>query len=269
MGRWVTDSRIRPHTEQSCGEQQHPRITTAASRTLRASSPTLPASAKQKSYVPPSSPGYVHAHEIPVPIQQTRGAAPRLNTHERIPEGPRSAGWGSAKKKREESRAGGIRVRVTRRDVYMGREKQRVGCHWGEENGREKTHRTNAPVPPLHAPHHDPPAEEAHEEVGSVERERGEIQGTAAPPQRSHPDRTVKRIRIRMCIRFPSAVFADASPEDMSDFVVQYGNAIAKVPEGRYFAMSTGSLIIHVGDTELTAMIDSGSELNLAGKSVT
>ncbi|KAJ6571441.1 hypothetical protein B0H19DRAFT_988062 [Mycena capillaripes] len=67
---------------------------------------------------------------------------------------------------------------------------------------------------------------------------------------------------------FPTRVYADASPEEISDFIVRYGNAISRVPEGRYFAMSTGSITLHVGDTELTAMIDSGSELNLASQSI-
>jgi hypothetical protein len=63
-------------------------------------------------------------------------------------------------------------------------------------------------------------------------------------------------------------LYADADPEELSDFIVRYGNAIAKVPENRYFAMSTGSITIHIGDIELTVMIDTGSELNLASRSV-
>ncbi|KAJ7715510.1 hypothetical protein DFH07DRAFT_762754 [Mycena maculata] len=57
---------------------------------------------------------------------------------------------------------------------------------------------------------------------------------------------------------------ADALPE----FLVRYGNAIAKVPEGRYFAMSTGSVSITIAGVELTALIDCGSELNLASQSI-
>jgi hypothetical protein len=66
----------------------------------------------------------------------------------------------------------------------------------------------------------------------------------------------------------PRYAYADASYEDISEFLVNYGSAVARVPEGRYFAMSTGSLTIQIGDVELTAMIDSGSELNLASRSI-
>ena len=62
-------------------------------------------------------------------------------------------------------------------------------------------------------------------------------------------------------------VYAQAT-EGLDDFLVRYGSAIARVPEGRYFAMSTGTLTITIGTVELTAMIDTGSELNLASKSV-
>jgi hypothetical protein len=81
----------------------------------------------------------------------------------------------------------------------------------------------------------------------------------------TNPDTFVKHFQgVETGIKEVHALESD----DYSDFLVRYGNAIAKVPEGRYFAMSTGSLTISIGDTELTAMIDSGSELNLAGKSV-
>ncbi|KAJ6583446.1 hypothetical protein DFH09DRAFT_911588 [Mycena vulgaris] len=66
----------------------------------------------------------------------------------------------------------------------------------------------------------------------------------------------------------PRDVFADASFDEIQTFLVHYGSAIAKVPESRYFAMSTGSISVRIGDVELTAMIDTGSELNLASFSV-
>jgi hypothetical protein len=66
----------------------------------------------------------------------------------------------------------------------------------------------------------------------------------------------------------PKRAYADASHEEIQEFLVHYSNAIAKVPEGRYFAMSTGSISVRIGEIELTAMIDTGSELNLAGRSV-
>ncbi|KAJ7934114.1 hypothetical protein B0H13DRAFT_1591810 [Mycena leptocephala] len=66
----------------------------------------------------------------------------------------------------------------------------------------------------------------------------------------------------------PHGVYADAPFDDIKTFLVNYGSAIAKVPEARYFAMSTGSINVQIGDVELTAMIDTGSELNLASISV-
>ncbi|KAJ7265213.1 hypothetical protein C8J57DRAFT_1511776 [Mycena rebaudengoi] len=66
----------------------------------------------------------------------------------------------------------------------------------------------------------------------------------------------------------PKYAYADASFEEIREFLVNYGSAIARVPEGRYFAMSTGSLTVKIGEHELTAMIDSGSELNLTSRSV-
>jgi hypothetical protein len=62
-------------------------------------------------------------------------------------------------------------------------------------------------------------------------------------------------------------VYAQNTSE-LPEFLVKYGNAIAKVPEGRYFAMTTGSLTLSIHGIELTAMIDCGSELNLAESSI-
>jgi hypothetical protein len=67
---------------------------------------------------------------------------------------------------------------------------------------------------------------------------------------------------------YPSRVYTEASTDDIREFLVNYGSAIAKVPEGRYFAMSTGSVTLQIGDIELSAMLDTGSELNLASRSV-
>lgn len=56
--------------------------------------------------------------------------------------------------------------------------------------------------------------------------------------------------------------------EELPEFLTRYSNAIARVPEKRFFAMTTGSLTVTIGGTDFTAMIDCGSELNLASKSV-
>ncbi|KAJ7301936.1 hypothetical protein DFH08DRAFT_723663 [Mycena albidolilacea] len=67
---------------------------------------------------------------------------------------------------------------------------------------------------------------------------------------------------------YPNRVYTEASTDEIREFLVNYGSTIAKVPEGRYFAMSTGSLTLQIGDIELSAMLDTGSELNLASRSV-
>jgi hypothetical protein len=67
---------------------------------------------------------------------------------------------------------------------------------------------------------------------------------------------------------YPSRVYTEASTDEIREFLVNYGSAVAKVPEGRYFAMSTGSVTLQIGDIELSAMLDTGSELNLASRSV-
>ncbi|KAJ7429332.1 hypothetical protein FB451DRAFT_1519524 [Mycena latifolia] len=54
----------------------------------------------------------------------------------------------------------------------------------------------------------------------------------------------------------------------LPEFLMRYSSAIARVPEKRFFAMTTGSMTVTIGGVEFTAMIDCGSELNLAGKSV-
>ncbi|KAJ7135550.1 hypothetical protein C8R44DRAFT_609521 [Mycena epipterygia] len=58
------------------------------------------------------------------------------------------------------------------------------------------------------------------------------------------------------------------SMDDLPEFLMRYSNAIARIPEKRFFAMTTGSMTVTIGGVEFTAMIDCGSELNLAGKSV-
>jgi hypothetical protein len=67
---------------------------------------------------------------------------------------------------------------------------------------------------------------------------------------------------------YPSHVYTEASTDEIRESLVNYGSAVAKVPEGRYFAMSTGSVTLQIGDIELRAMLDTGSELNLASRSV-
>ncbi|KAJ7743465.1 hypothetical protein DFH07DRAFT_964105 [Mycena maculata] len=84
----------------------------------------------------------------------------------------------------------------------------------------------------------------------------------------AEPDTEIHMERAEIVDSGPKHVYADATYDEIRHFLVNYGSAIAKVPEGRYFAMSTGSLSIQIGDTELTAMIDTGSELNLASKLV-
>jgi hypothetical protein len=60
----------------------------------------------------------------------------------------------------------------------------------------------------------------------------------------------------------------DTSEDDLASFFVAYGNAISQVPAERFFAMTTGTMLINIGNVQLKAMIDTGSELNLASASV-
>jgi hypothetical protein len=63
-------------------------------------------------------------------------------------------------------------------------------------------------------------------------------------------------------------VYTEASTDKIREFLVNYASAVAKVPDSRYFAMSTGSITLQIGEIELSAMLDTGSELNLASRSV-
>ncbi|KAJ7355170.1 hypothetical protein DFH08DRAFT_1051912 [Mycena albidolilacea] len=56
--------------------------------------------------------------------------------------------------------------------------------------------------------------------------------------------------------------------DGLDEFLTRYSNAVARVPEKRFFAMTTGAMTVTIGGAEFSAMIDCGSELNLAGKSV-
>lgn len=58
------------------------------------------------------------------------------------------------------------------------------------------------------------------------------------------------------------------NPVGLPSFLERYSSAVARVPEKRFFAMTTGSMTVTIGGVEFSAMIDCGSELNLAGKSV-
>ncbi|KAJ7104909.1 hypothetical protein C8R44DRAFT_639892 [Mycena epipterygia] len=62
-------------------------------------------------------------------------------------------------------------------------------------------------------------------------------------------------------------VFVD-NTDRLPDFLERYSNAVARVPEKRFFAMTTGTMTVTIGGAEFSAMIDCGSELNLASRSV-
>ena len=52
------------------------------------------------------------------------------------------------------------------------------------------------------------------------------------------------------------------------EFLVRYSNTIAVAPNQKIFAMTTGSFTVQMGSVDLLVMVDSGSELNLAGSDV-
>ena len=52
------------------------------------------------------------------------------------------------------------------------------------------------------------------------------------------------------------------------EFLVHYSNAITVSPQQKIFAMTTGALQVQMHEVDLLAMVDSGSELNLASNSV-
>ena len=54
----------------------------------------------------------------------------------------------------------------------------------------------------------------------------------------------------------------------LPEFLVYYSNAVAVSPQRKFFAMTTGSLRVQINGVDLSAMIDTGSELNLASYDV-
>jgi hypothetical protein len=56
--------------------------------------------------------------------------------------------------------------------------------------------------------------------------------------------------------------------ERLPEFLLRYSNAITSTPTRKFFAMTTGTISVTMGGAELVAMIDNGSELNLAGNDV-
>ncbi|KAF5334116.1 hypothetical protein D9758_016077 [Tetrapyrgos nigripes] len=65
----------------------------------------------------------------------------------------------------------------------------------------------------------------------------------------------------------PSSSLHVGSPEGLEDFLLHYSNAVA-VEKDKFYGMSTGKLEISICGKAFTAMIDSGSELNLMGREI-
>ncbi|KAJ3994436.1 hypothetical protein F5050DRAFT_1696149 [Lentinula boryana] len=60
---------------------------------------------------------------------------------------------------------------------------------------------------------------------------------------------------------------AYVEPNDsINDFVFRCSNAAAQIPTNRFFAMTVGDIKLTINGIEFTAMIDTGSELNVAGE---
>ncbi|KAJ3740280.1 hypothetical protein DFH05DRAFT_1529593 [Lentinula detonsa] len=59
--------------------------------------------------------------------------------------------------------------------------------------------------------------------------------------------------------------YAYVEPSDsINDFVFRCSNAAAQIPTNRFFAMTVGDIRLSINGVEFTAMIDTGSELNVA-----
>ncbi|KAJ3743875.1 hypothetical protein DFH05DRAFT_1524882 [Lentinula detonsa] len=54
--------------------------------------------------------------------------------------------------------------------------------------------------------------------------------------------------------------------DSINEFVFRCSNAAAQIPTNRFFAMTVGDIRLSINGVEFTAMIDTGSELNVAGE---
>ncbi|KAJ3871212.1 hypothetical protein F5051DRAFT_341238 [Lentinula edodes] len=61
-------------------------------------------------------------------------------------------------------------------------------------------------------------------------------------------------------------VFVDKDDEVLEDFVFRCSSGVAQIPTNRFFAMTVGDVRVSINGSEFPAMIDSGSEMNVAGK---
>ncbi|KAE9391569.1 hypothetical protein BT96DRAFT_945264 [Gymnopus androsaceus JB14] len=59
-------------------------------------------------------------------------------------------------------------------------------------------------------------------------------------------------------------VFVEKGDPDLEEFVFRCSNAAAQIPQTCFFAMTVGDVKLTINGTEFLAMIDSGSELNIA-----
>ncbi|THU80495.1 hypothetical protein K435DRAFT_845093 [Dendrothele bispora CBS 962.96] len=60
------------------------------------------------------------------------------------------------------------------------------------------------------------------------------------------------------------SVGKDVDLTDVSSFLVHYSSAVTTIPDTKYFAMVTGVMDVQVNGLTFSAMIDTGSELNVA-----
>ena len=61
-------------------------------------------------------------------------------------------------------------------------------------------------------------------------------------------------------------VYVDKDDNILEDFVFWCSSGIAQIPKNHFFAMTVGDVHVSINRTEFLAMIDSGSEMNVAGK---
>ncbi|KIK50401.1 hypothetical protein GYMLUDRAFT_253008 [Collybiopsis luxurians FD-317 M1] len=63
-------------------------------------------------------------------------------------------------------------------------------------------------------------------------------------------------------------VYVEQGNADINNFVFRCSSAAAQIPTNRFFAMTVGDVRLTINGTELLAMIDTGSELNVTGHHV-
>ncbi|THU80244.1 hypothetical protein K435DRAFT_696053 [Dendrothele bispora CBS 962.96] len=81
---------------------------------------------------------------------------------------------------------------------------------------------------------------------------------------REEEEDALKTHKQRTGISKNLSVGADADLNKVSNFMLRYSLAVTSIPSAKYYAMVTGVMDIEVNGLRFSAMIDTGSELNIA-----